>query len=93
MLEEAAGAFSVVREAFSEASDALGYDMWALVSQDPQARLSLTEFTQPAILTASVALFRAFESSHSIAPVAAAGHSLGEYSALVHTVPNGPNPV
>jgi len=83
MLEEAAGAFSVVRETFSEASDALGYDMWALVSQDPEARLSLTEFTQPAILTASVALFRAFESSHSIAPVAAAGHSLGEYSALV----------
>ena len=83
MLEEAAGAFSVVRETFSEASDALGYDMWALVSQDADARLSLTEFTQPAILTASVALFRAFESSHSIAPVAAAGHSLGEYSALV----------
>lgn len=83
MLEEAAGAFSVVRETFSEASDALGYDMWALVSQDPEARLSLTEFTQPAILTASVALFRAFESSHSIAPLAAAGHSLGEYSALV----------
>ena len=83
MLEEAAGAFSVVRETFSEASDALGYDMWALVSQDPEARLSLTEFTQPAILTASVALFRAFESAHSIAPVAAAGHSLGEYSALV----------
>ena len=83
MLEEAAGAFSVVRETFSEASDALGYDMWALVSQDPDARLSLTEFTQPAILTASVALFRAFESCHSIAPVAAAGHSLGEYSALV----------
>ena len=77
MLEEAAGAFSVVRETFSEASDALGYDMWALVSQDPDARLSLTEFTQPAILTASVALFRAFESCHSIAPVAAAGHSLG----------------
>ena len=73
MLEEAAGAFSVVRETFSEASDALGYDMWALVSQDPDARLSLTEFTQPAILTASVALFRAFESCHSIAPVAAAG--------------------
>ena len=83
MLEEAAGAFSVVRETFSEASDALGYDMWALVSQDPDARLSLTEFTQPAILTASVALFRAFKSRHSIAPVAAAGHSLGEYSALV----------
>ena len=83
MLEEAAGAFSVVRETFSEASDALGFDMWALVSQDPDARLSLTEFTQPAILTASVALFRAFESCHSIAPVAAAGHSLGEYSALV----------
>ena len=77
MLEEAAGAFSVVRETFSEASDALGYDMWALVSQDPDARLSLTEFTQPAILTASVALFRAFESCPSIAPVAAAGHSLG----------------
>ena len=59
MLEEAAGAFSIVGDTFSEASDALGYDLWHLVSQGPAEKLGLTEYTQPAILTASVALYRA----------------------------------
>ena len=83
MLEEAAGAFSVVGDTFSEASDALGYDLWHLVSQGPVEKLGLTEYTQPAILTASVALYRAFSEAHSVWPTAGAGHSLGEYSALV----------
>ena len=83
MLSEAAGSYPVVQTTFTEASDALGYDLWSLVSEDPQERLGLTEFTQPAILTASVALYRAFVAEHQISPVAAAGHSLGEYSALV----------
>jgi [acyl-carrier-protein] S-malonyltransferase len=83
MLSEAAGSYPVVQTTFTEASDALGYDLWSLVSEDPQERLGLTEFTQPAILTASVALYRAFVAEHTISPVAAAGHSLGEYSALV----------
>lgn len=83
MLEEAAGAFSIVGDTFSEASDALGYDLWHLVSQGPVEKLGLTEHTQPAILTASVALYRAFSEAHSFQPTAGAGHSLGEYSALV----------
>ena len=83
MLEEAAGAFSVVSDTFSEASEALGYDLWQLVSQGPAEKLGLTEHTQPAILTASVALFRAFTEANAFQPIAGAGHSLGEYSALV----------
>ena len=83
MLEEAAGAFSVVSDTFSEASEALDYDLWKLVSQGPSETLGLTEYTQPAILTASVALFRAFTEANAFQPVAGAGHSLGEYSALV----------
>ena len=83
MLEEAAGAFSIVSDTFSEASDALGYDLWQLVSEGPVEKLGLTEYTQPAILTASVALYRAFAESNTIQPIAGAGHSLGEYSALV----------
>ena len=83
MLADAAAEFTSVTDAFAEASDALGYDLWALVSDGPEDQLSLTEFTQPAILTASVALYRALNERHAIAPVAGAGHSLGEYSALV----------
>ena len=83
MLAEAAAEFASVADAFAEASDALGYDLWSLVSNGPEDQLSLTEFTQPAILTASVALYRALSERHAIAPIAGAGHSLGEYSALV----------
>ena len=83
MLAEAAAEFASVKDAFTEASDALGYDLWALVSDGPEEQLSLTEFTQPAILTASVARYRALTERHGISPEAGAGHSLGEYSALV----------
>ena len=83
MLAEAAAEFASVKDAFTEASDALGYDLWSLVSNGPEDQLSLTEFTQPAILTASVALYRALNERHEITPMAGAGHSLGEYSALV----------
>ena len=83
MLAEAAAEFASVKDAFTEASDALGYDLWTLVSDGPEDQLSLTEFTQPAILTASVALYRALNERHEITPMAGAGHSLGEYSALV----------
>lgn len=83
MLAEAAAEFAEVKDAFAEASESLGYDLWALVSEGPDEQLNLTEFTQPAILTASVALYRAVCKRHDIAPIAGAGHSLGEYSALV----------
>ena len=58
MLAQAAGEFPCVRETFDEASEALGYDLWDLVSNGPEEQLTLTEFTQPSILTASVALHR-----------------------------------
>jgi [acyl-carrier-protein] S-malonyltransferase len=75
---------SNVIEVFNEASDALGYDLWALVSKGPEARLNQTEMTQPAMLCAGVASWR-IASVQPGMPEAAmmAGHSLGEYSALV----------
>jgi len=83
MLAEAAAEFAIVKDSFAEASASLGYDLWGLVAEGPEDQLSLTEFTQPAILTASVALYRAFNERNAISPSAGAGHSLGEYSALV----------
>lgn len=70
------------RRIYQEASDILGYDVAALCFEGPAERLNLTEFTQPALLTASLAAFRLLE-QQSPSPAAVAGHSLGEYSALV----------
>lgn len=83
MLAEASERYAIVRETFAEASEALGYDLWQLVSEGPEQQLTLTEFTQPAILTASVALHRCWQVEHGAPPEFVAGHSLGEYSALV----------
>ena len=63
-------------DTFAEASDALGYDLWSLVSQGPDEQLTLTEFTQPAILTASVALHRCWLHGGGGIPDFVAGHSL-----------------
>ncbi|GHE90636.1 ACP S-malonyltransferase [Thalassotalea profundi] len=73
----------IVQDTFKEASDALGYDVWSLVNQGPAEKLNQTNFTQPALLTASVALWRLWQASSTITPSVIAGHSLGEYSALV----------
>ncbi|UUO22361.1 ACP S-malonyltransferase [Colwellia sp. M166] len=73
----------VVQATFSEASTALGYDLWQLVQQGPVEKLNQTNFTQPALLTASVALWRLWHASTLTTPAMLAGHSLGEYSALV----------
>ena len=73
----------VVKNTFAEASDALGYDLWALVSEDAEGKLNKTEFTQPALLTSSVAVWRAYLDNGGEKPTFLAGHSLGEYSALV----------
>ncbi len=73
----------VVKQTFAQASEALGYDLWALVSEDAEGKLSQTEYTQPALLTASVAVWRAYEAKGGEKPEYLAGHSLGEYSALV----------
>ena len=77
MLAQAAGEFPCVGETFEEASEALGYDLWDLVSNGPEEQLTLTEFTQPAILTASVALHRCWSSAGGSQPEFVAGHSLG----------------
>jgi len=74
---------AVVQDTFKEASDALGYDLWQLVAQGPAEKLNQTNFTQPALLTASVALWRVWQNESSVLPNVMAGHSLGEYSALV----------
>ena len=71
-----------IRNLYEEASSVLGYDIAALCFEGPVERLNLTEYTQPALLVSSIAALRAFEPL-GITPVAVAGHSLGEYSALV----------
>ncbi|MBZ4270405.1 ACP S-malonyltransferase, partial [Mycobacterium tuberculosis] len=68
---------------FGEASAALGYDLWALTQQGPAEELNKTWQTQPALLAASVALYRVWHPQGGKAPALLAGHSLGEYSALV----------
>ncbi|MCL2918762.1 ACP S-malonyltransferase [Shewanella litorisediminis] len=83
MLADLAAEFPVVTETFAEASAALGYDLWALVQDGPAEQLNQTQKTQPALLTASVAIWRAYQASGKPQPAVLAGHSLGEYSALV----------
>jgi [acyl-carrier-protein] S-malonyltransferase len=73
----------VVRDTFAEASAALGDDLWALVEQGPAEALNLTTNTQPVMLTAGVAVYRAWIASGGPVPEVVAGHSLGEYTALV----------
>lgn len=83
MLADLAEHYPVVTETFREASDVLGYDLWQLVQQGPAETLNETDKTQPALLSASVALYRAWQAAGKAAPNVMAGHSLGEYSALV----------
>ncbi|AEY01728.1 malonyl CoA-acyl carrier protein transacylase [Oceanimonas sp. GK1] len=73
----------IVKQTFAEASDALGYDLAALVLNGPAEELNQTWRTQPALLTASVALYRLWQQQGGAVPAVMAGHSLGEYSALV----------
>lgn len=73
----------VVRATFDEASSILGEDLWSLAAQGPAEALNLTRNTQPVLLTASVALWRAWQAAGGATPAYMAGHSLGEYSALV----------
>jgi [acyl-carrier-protein] S-malonyltransferase len=84
MLVDLSEQYSEIRETFQEASDAIGQDLWALTSEGPAESLNLTYNTQPALLTASTAIMRVLMSqTDNLNIVAAAGHSLGEYSALV----------
>lgn len=83
MLAEHGAEQPLIKETFAEASDALGYDLWALIQQGPEEQLNQTDKTQPAILTASIALWRLWQAQGGVKPAYVAGHSLGEYSALV----------
>ncbi len=83
MLAEIGAQQSVIADTFAEASQALGYDLWALCQQGPEEQLNQTDRTQPAILAASVALWRLWLAEGGARPAYVAGHSLGEYSALV----------
>lgn len=82
MLSDLAGNFSVVEEVFVEASDTLGFDLWALTQSD-QDGLNQTQNTQPAMLAAGYATYRVLDGEMDLSPECMAGHSLGEYTALV----------
>ena len=83
MLKDLAENYSVVKSTFDEASQVLGYDLWTLVQAGPAEELNKTWQTQPALLAASVAIYRVWQSINGPQPEFMAGHSLGEYSALV----------
>ncbi|EPF2505399.1 ACP S-malonyltransferase [Vibrio fluvialis] len=83
MLAELGEQYDVVKQTFVEASDALGYDLWALVQNGPAEDLNQTFRTQPALLASSVAIWRVWQELGLEQPEVLAGHSLGEYSALV----------
>ena len=83
MLKALSAAEPLVAETFAEASEALGYDLWKLCQEGPEETLGRTERTQPAMLTAGVATWRIWRKHGGAMPSSMAGHSLGEYSALV----------
>jgi [acyl-carrier-protein] S-malonyltransferase len=83
MLSALADAAPTVHETFAEASEVLGYDLWQLVSAGPEEALNTTERTQPAMLAAGVAVWRAWRARGGGAPALVSGHSLGEFTALV----------
>lgn len=83
MLAEFAKEYPLIKETFIEASQVLNFDLWKLCQEGPAAALNQTENTQPALLAASVALWRVWLQQRGVKPVFMAGHSLGEYSALV----------
>ncbi|MEZ8103651.1 ACP S-malonyltransferase [Vibrio sp. 03-59-1] len=83
MLADLGEKYDVVKQTFSEASDVLGYDLWALIQDGPVENLNETFRTQPALLAASVSIWRVWQELGLEQPVNLAGHSLGEYSALV----------
>ncbi|HEY6452873.1 MAG TPA: ACP S-malonyltransferase [Steroidobacteraceae bacterium] len=83
MLAELAARHPSVRAGFAQASGVLGFDLWSLIEQGPAERLNRTEFTQPAMLVADVVTERLWRELGGAAPSAVAGHSLGEFAALV----------
>lgn len=83
MLSALADDFSIVKETFAEASDVLSYDLWSIIKNGPVEKLNETNITQPAMLVSGIACWRVWLEHESSSPAFFAGHSLGEYSALV----------
>jgi [acyl-carrier-protein] S-malonyltransferase len=83
MLSELAHDHAIIKQTFDEASNVLGYDMWDLIQQGEQETINLTERTQPILLASSVAIWRLWNEHNGAQPSQMAGHSLGEWSALV----------
>ncbi|MEH6822584.1 MAG: ACP S-malonyltransferase [Motiliproteus sp.] len=83
MLSELAQQYPLIEQTFSEASAVLGYDLWSLTQSGPEAELNSTDKTQPALLVAGVAIWRLWQQQGGEQPGLLAGHSLGEYTALV----------
>jgi len=83
MLAELSAQYPIVRDTFAEASQGAGIDLWALSQDGPEDQLNRTEYTQPALLAAGVAVWRAWQARGGARPAWLAGHSLGEYAALV----------
>ena len=83
MLAELATAYPIVQETFAEASDILGYDLWQLTQDGPEETLNQTDKTQPILLASGVAMWRIWQAQGGTYPTLLAGHSFGEYTALV----------
>ena len=83
MLADLASSHAEIIEAFAEASEGAGVDLWAISQNGPEEQLNATEFTQPALLAAGVGVYRAWRARGGTQPALMAGHSLGEYAALV----------
>lgn len=83
MLAELAELHPQVRDTFAEASEGAGVDLWALSQGGPEEQLNRTEYTQPALLAAGIAVWRLWGANNGVMPAVLAGHSLGEYTALV----------
>ncbi len=83
MLADLAAQYAQVAETFAEASEALGYDLWKITQEGPADELNQTHITQPAMLAGGIAVHRVWQAQGGARPLAMAGHSLGEYTALV----------
>ena len=83
MQADLAAEYPVVQQTYAQASAVLGYDLWQLIQEGPAEKLSATLVTQPAMLSAGVAAYRVWQTAGGVEPTQMAGHSLGEYTALV----------
>ena len=83
MLADYAEVWPQIEETFKQASDVLGYDCWDIVCNGPVEKINKTEITQPLMLAADIAVMRVMEQQCMLTPMVFAGHSLGEYAALV----------